>query len=298
MAEEKNAGPQGQYGSSHAPSPEHPSAGQPPRAHPSAAHPPAVHDGRISSLLSDVGVAERLDRDPPRIAVYDLVGAPPRVLTLTERGLPAVLEGLAARVDEEARVLGGAIPSLVIRELIDNLVHARFEGVVVTILDAGNTIRISDRGPGIRDKEAALRPGFSSADPETKQLIRGVGSGFSLAFDALAGIGGTLEIEDNLLGGTVVTVRLPPPIEKRLAPERVPTYNLPERQLKALLLALELAPVGPTRIARELGISTSTAYRDLLSLEEAGLVLARPTGHRSVTEAGLAFVEGALGERA
>jgi anti-sigma regulatory factor (Ser/Thr protein kinase) len=248
-------------------------------------------------LASDDGMTAGLALDPPRIAVYEAASVPPRVITVTEENLPALVQTLAGIVEEATRSLGGQIPALVIRELVENLVHAGFQGVVVTILEAGNTLRISDKGPGIRDKDAALRPGFSSADPRSKQLIRGVGSGFSLVSETLATMGGTLEIEDNLLGGTVVTVRVPPLFDKPLAPERVATYNLSERQLKALLLALELAPVGPTRIARELGISTSTAYRDLLSLEEAGLVLARPTGHRSVTEAGLAFVEGALGDR-
>ena len=101
---------------------------------------------------------------------------------------------------------------------------------------------------------------------------------------------GALEIEDNLGRGTVVTVRVTPQPEIALAPEGLPSYNLAERQLKALLLTVELAPVGPTRIARELGVSTSSAYRDLIALEEAGLVLSQATGHRSVTEAGLAYL--------
>ena len=93
------------------------------------------------------------------------------------------------------------------RELIENLVHASFAGVVITILDGGNTLRVSDQGPGIPDKDAALRPGFTSADATAKRYIRGVGSGFSVVTETLAGLGGTLEIEDNLGRGTVVTAR-------------------------------------------------------------------------------------------
>jgi hypothetical protein len=251
--------------------------------------------------------------------VYREVGAPPLVIPLTHLEDPEeaaagpssdsvpeedggsaspggveaarrLAEGLTARAYGLAREEGGSIPLNVFRELIENLVHASFTGVVITILDGGNTLRISDQGPGIPDKEAALRPGFTSASATAKRHIRGVGSGFSVAQRSLAGLGGTLEIEDNLGKGTVITARIPPPVETPLAPTPAPEYNLPERQLKVLLLTVELAPVGPTRIAQELGVSASTAYRDLVSLEEAGFVACRPSGHRSATDAGLAYV--------
>jgi anti-sigma regulatory factor (Ser/Thr protein kinase) len=208
--------------------------------------------------------------------------------------VPQLIELLTARSYSLAREQGGVIPIGVFRELIENLVHASFKGVVITILDRGNTVRVSDQGPGIPDKDAALRPGFTSAGADAKQYIRGVGSGFSVVRETLAGLGGTLNIEDNLGKGTVVTARVPPPAESPLAPAPAPEYNLPERQLKVLLLTVELAPVGPTRIAQELGVSTSTAYRDLVSLEEAGFVVCRPSGHRSATDAGFAHLGAVL----
>jgi anti-sigma regulatory factor (Ser/Thr protein kinase) len=205
-----------------------------------------------------------------------------------------LIDLLTSRSYNLARDQGGKIPILVFRELVENLVHAAFAGVVITILDGGNTIRVSDQGPGIPDKAAALRPGFTSADAAAKRYIRGVGSGFSVVRETLAGLGGTLEIEDNLGKGTVVTARVPPLAESPLAPAPTPAYNLSERQLKVLLLTVELAPVGPTRIAQELGVSTSTAYRDLVSLEQAGFVVGRPSGHRSATDAGLAYLNAVL----
>jgi hypothetical protein len=208
--------------------------------------------------------------------------------------LPQFIEILTTRAYGLAREQGGTVPVGVFRELIANLVHASFAGVVITILDRGNTIRISDQGPGIPDKEAAIRPGFTSADATAKQYIRGVGSGFSVVREMLASLGGTLNIEDNLGKGTVVTARVPLPPETPLAPSASPAYNLPERQLKVLLLTVELAPVGPTRIAQELGVSTSTAYRDLVSLEQAGFVVCRPSGHRSATDTGLAYLDAVL----
>jgi hypothetical protein len=208
--------------------------------------------------------------------------------------VPQLIDLLSSRSYSLAREQGGIIPLSVFRELVENLVHASFEGVVITILDGGNTVRISDRGPGIPDKEAALRPGFTSADARAKQFIRGVGSGFSVVGETLAALGGGLEIEDNLGRGTVITARVAPPLETPLAPVLAPAYNLPERQLKILLLTVELAPVGPTRIAQELGVSTSTAYRELVSLEQAGFVVCRPSGQRSATDAGLAYLDAVL----
>jgi hypothetical protein len=214
--------------------------------------------------------------------------------TAAGKTTPQLIEVLTTRSYNLAREQGGVIPVGVFRELIENLVHAGFMGVVITILDRGNTVRVSDQGPGIPDKDAALRPGFTSADGSAKQYIRGVGSGFSVVRQTLAGLGGTLEIEDNLGRGTVVTARVPLAPESPLTPTPAPAYNLPERQLKVLLLTVELAPVGPTRIAQELGVSTSTAYRDLVSLEEAGFVVCRPSGHRSATEEGLAYLNAVL----
>lgn len=236
--------------------------------------------------------------EPPRIAVYAEPLSAPLVVPITnlpasDADVPSFIEAVAGYAYDLAHEQGGRLPLVVFRELVDNLVHASFREVVITILDRGNTVRFSDRGPGIADKDAALRPGFTSADSRAKQFIRGVGSGFAVVREALAPMNGVLELEDNLGHGTVVTARVEPAEEIALAPPALPSYNLSERQLKALLLTVELSPVGPTRIAQELGVSTSTAYRDLVSLEEAGFVTSLVTGHRSVTEAGLAYL-GAL----
>ena len=41
-------------------------------------------------------------------------------------------------------------------------------------------------------------------------------------------------------------------------------------------------------------MSTSTAYRDFVSLEGAGFVTSGETGHRSVTDVGLAYLDSVL----
>jgi anti-sigma regulatory factor (Ser/Thr protein kinase) len=233
------------------------------------------------------------------IAVYTNTRSAPDVTTLADLPRSEVevrefIETVAGEAHRLAAAQGGHMPPLVFDELVSNLAHADFKGVVITILDGGNTLRLSDAGPGIPSKDAALRPGFTTADGQWRQFIRGVGSGFAVVEDTLTALGGTLELEDNLGQGAVVTARIPPLDYTTLASPAVPSYNLSERRLKALLLAVELAPVGPTRLAQELGVSTSTAYRDLVSLEEAGLVASLESGHRAVTDAGLAHLNALL----
>jgi len=93
----------------------------------------------------------------------------------------------------------------------------------------------------------------------------------------------------------VVTLSLPSTHEPT-----APTTNaasrpaLPERQLKILFLLLELGPSGPSRIGRELAISASTSYRDLVALESLGLVGSTTEGRRSITKEGLQYLDGVL----
>jgi signal transduction histidine kinase len=148
-----------------------------------------------------------------RIAVYDGLIAAPRVEELLADDLAAAIEQLASRTYSLARERGGSIPFTIIREVSENLIHAGFREVVVTILDDGATIRFADQGPGIPDKERVFLPGFSTATSEMKRIIRGVGSGLPIVRETLAFAGGTIEIDDNLGSGTVVTLRAAPPVE-------------------------------------------------------------------------------------
>ena len=97
---------------------------------------------------------------------------------------------------------------MVIREVVENLIHAYFIEPAISILDDGNTIRFADQGPGIKEKERALEYGTTSATDEMKRYIRGVGSGLPYARQYLLDKGGSLVIEDNISGGTIVTISM------------------------------------------------------------------------------------------
>lgn len=234
--------------------------------------------------------------DPALLVAY-YIGerTPPRVYRIPGDDLGAVLRATAELIEEHIQSTGSRMPTLAVRELIDNLSHAGTAGAVVSLLDGGDTLRVSDRGPGIADKERALLPGFTTSNAGLREVIRGVGSGLGLAAATLAALGGSLEIDDNLGGGTVVTARVPRKSETaRPSPTGAIGPTISERQLRALLLIVELGPVGPTAIARELGISASTSYRDLVTLQEAGYVDTGTAGHRLVTDEGLAYVQAVL----
>jgi predicted HTH transcriptional regulator len=165
-------------------------------------------------------------------------------------------------------------------------------------------VRTSDKGPGIEHKERAFEFGFSGATPEAVREIRGVGAGLGIARAATEKAGGTVSVEDNIGGGTVVTISVgeaveekevgkPPdrPVPQRKYPDAVPKMNISERQEKVLITVLECGEVGPSTVAEKLEISVSTAYRDLSIIEEHGLVVGDESGKRMITPLGRDLVE-------
>ena len=144
------------------------------------------------------------------IAVYDDMKMPPRIIEIQPAPTTDYIEHLASCINNEKTKLGGKIPYSAIREVSENFIHAQFSEIVVSILDNGNTIRFCDQGPGIENKEKATLPGYTSATMEMKKYIRGVGSGLPLVKEFLDFSGGRIIIEDNVRGGSVVTITLAP----------------------------------------------------------------------------------------
>ena len=97
------------------------------------------------------------DGTSARIAVYDTLAAAPRVEEIVAENLADAVEQLASRTYNIARERGGAIPYTIIREVSENLIHAGFREVVVTILDGGSTVRFADQGPGRSPHRRLLR---------------------------------------------------------------------------------------------------------------------------------------------
>ncbi len=288
----------------------------------------SVPAGSSSGAMSEspAAPARRAPREcSARIAVYDGAGSAPRVEDIVSEEAGEFIEAFAARVYSLAREAGGSVPYTVVREIAENLVHADFAEPVASILDRGKTIRFSDQGPGIVDKDRALLPGFTTASGEAKRYIRGVGSGLPIVQDYVRFSGGSLLIEDNLGSGTVVTIRsgdasrsgdLRSATVARPASEPVTTSTVPvagealwpyepaavsaavpsspsltRRQKQVLALVAETGGAGPSVVAKELLVGVSTAYRDLASLEDRGLLVSDDSGRRTVTELGLRVLE-------
>jgi hypothetical protein len=229
-----------------------------------------------------------------RLAIYDSPLAAPQVVSLRGEDFHALVGELSARTYQVSRERGGRVPFVVIREIMENLIHAYFRNATITVLDEGNTIRVTDQGPGIGDKERALLPGFSTATAAMRHVIRGVGSGLPVAKEQMQFVGGTLTLEDNLDHGTVVTLSIsreaapPSPVPDPLPRRRL---DVSPRQKKVLLLIAELGAAGPTIIAKELDMSHSTAYRELQALQALSLVTGKGRGKRTLTEEGIAYLD-------
>lgn len=236
-----------------------------------------------------------------RVAVYPESGEP-EITEVAASNPRSATSKFSRLVIDKVRELGGRVPEAAVREVVENLIHADYRGVVISVLNNGCTVRVSDKGPGVGDKARAMEFGFSGATMEALREIRGVGAGLGIAQAAVAEVGGGISVEDNIGGGTVTTISVPteegagqekpvPEAQQRRYPDGVPRMNISERQQKALITVLECGEVGPSTVADHLEISVSTAYRDLSVLEEHGLVLADETGKRLISPLGRDLVE-------
>ena len=278
----------------------------------------------VSSPNNKDNIEELTVRYETRIAVYDDVAAAPRVVVIEPTEIRSYLEEIVQAVNRLSHEQGGQIPFMVMREIVENFIHAHFASPTITILDHGNTIRFSDRGPGIKEKELALQYGTSSATESMKHYIRGVGSGLPYAQQYMIDKGGSLTIEDNISGGTVVTIstrsaseaytQTRPSTEKIEISSRetssqgsfkqdsssrnknpdisqisLPKIEISPRGQKVFAYLSEHEVVGPTELVRMYDLSIPTWSRELKSLEEIGLI--RKIGQKyQLTQAGLALL--------
>lgn len=248
-----------------------------------------------------------LERLTARLAVHGDATEPPLVTTLGPAAPRDLLDQVAA-----AAVAAARVPAAAIREVVDNTVHAAFAGVLVTVTDAGATVVVADRGAGIDDPELARQPGVTTATDRERTVIRGAGAGLAIAAAALRAAGGSLELRPNLGHGTLAILAVergapvagtadPAPAfgvsrahadgEGRRATGWSDRLSVTERQRRCLALLADLEGAGPGRVAGELGLSTSTAHRELVTLERRGLVDSAPSGRRRLSARGTALLE-------
>ena len=214
-----------------------------------------------------------------RVAVYPSDPAPPAVRPVFSEEPLDLIEGICEAVERAS-----AVPPPALREVVENLVHARFADALVSVLDDGATVRVCDHGPGIADPERALRAGYTSAGAFERAVVRGVGGGLPLARSVMEAAGGRLAIEANLGGGAAVTLSLPP------GPPRAgePSCSETARMLMALLL--EVGAARADALARELGRDRGECGRELALLQYRGLVARDADGAHHLTDSGTALL--------
>ena len=177
---------------------------------------PAPDNEHITGVREERNESEQVTAQAPkamyaaRIAVYDDMLSTPRVIVIEPQDVRTYLEETTNTVYQCMKEQGGRISLMVIREIVENFIHAHFAEPIISILDGGDTIRFADQGPGIDDKERAFDFGVTSANSKMKRYIRGTGAGFPMVQEYLENAGGAVSIEDNMGNGTVVTVSLNP----------------------------------------------------------------------------------------
>lgn len=256
---------------------------------------------------------------PVRIAIYDNMMSIPRVIDIESKTINNFINETSQKIYNLSHEIGGKIPYTIIKEIVENLIHANFIEITITILNNGNHIIVSDQGPGIEDKEKVFLPGYTSATKDMKKYIRGVGSGLPIVKESITLSGGSIEITDNIKKGAVISLklnslqknsRIPITIKKDAAsfstgsvemtnPGNISSdeFKKPDdlllslRQTKVLFLILELEQSGPSKIAKELGFSLSTSYRELVYLEKKKLLTSTRPGKRKLTPKGIKYLD-------
>ncbi|MCL2136182.1 MAG: ATP-binding protein [Coriobacteriia bacterium] len=267
-----------------------------------------------------------------RIAIYDDMLSSPRIIDIEPAPLLRFIENIASETYDKARQLGGRLPYSTIREIAENFIHADFKECTVSVLDNGDTIRFSDRGPGIEKKLLVQQPGVTSASEQMRHYIKGVGSGFPLVREYLEINHGSLRIDDNAVEGVVITLSLvssnstntvsstqsaqgrePASLfssssidtSQASSREELPIYpqqpvqplaNMVDPRTQAALEVIaSLGAAGPTDLVVPLGISAATGTRLLDKLETAGLIEKASNRKRILSNNGLVYLQRLIG---
>jgi DNA-binding CsgD family transcriptional regulator len=197
-------------------------------------------------------------------------------------------------VSDAMRDLGVPVPNVALREIVDNFIHALPCSASIVLGRSGDSIYLSDSGPGISRPDLALEYGYSTANSQQRSYIRGVGLGLPLAREELAKLGGELHLDTSPGNGTFVHLYLAESASALPRRGQGGNLSLSQRQNNILFLLSEGESLGPSRVAEELNLGLSTAYRELVKLQEYGLLNITPTGKRFLSGAGRSYLQSLL----
>ncbi len=185
-------------------------------------------------------------------------------------------------------------PTTAIKEIVDNLAHALPCEVCVLVHPEMGFVSFSDTGPGIPDLDLAMQPGYTTANDVLRRSIRGAGMGFFLARREMEERGGNLVIMSRPDLGTYVRLEILP---ERLLSHRsgISFDNLSMRQIVLMTLLADSGPLNAQQLAKRLGVSVSTAYRDARDLVQKNLVIRDPSGKIFLSTQGRRYLQSLSG---
>ncbi|MEW6555534.1 MAG: ATP-binding protein [Actinomycetota bacterium] len=244
-----------------------------------------------------VSLRARLPDPPPtRVAIPDDDGTF-EILDVGGGDFLEFARGLTELISGALRDRGLEVPGVALREVTDNLVHALPCSVSVVLDPPGGSIYLSDTGPGISRLDLAFGLGYSTAREEHRALIRGVGIGLHLAREDLRSRGGDLLVYSDPGNGTYIRMVLSgaaPPSAWEDDAGDPGSLRLTQRQNNILFLLSEGESLGPSQVSSELNIGVSTAHRDLVKLQDFGLILVNSSGKRFLSDAGRSYLQSLL----
>lgn len=214
------------------------------------------------------------------------------IVEVSGSDFPDYTKRLLGLLSSVLRERGYAVPESAMREVIDNLVHAIPCAVSVVLDPRAGNIYLSDTGPGIARLDLAFEPGYSTADESCRRHIRGVGIGLRIAREEMRSLGGDLIVFSD--AGTGTYVQLVSAAAASPSWEDGVSQRLTQRQNNILFLLSEGESLGPSQVSAELNIGVSTAHRDLVKLQEYGLITSNSSGKRFLSETGRSYLQSLL----
>ncbi|RJP33038.1 MAG: ATP-binding protein [Actinobacteria bacterium] len=185
-------------------------------------------------------------------------------------------------------------PLVALQEIVDNLVHALPCSVSVVLDPQHKNLFISDTGPGIHRLDLAFDLGYSTARELHRSYIRGVGIGLFLAREDLRSLGGELRLESDPGRGTYAHLAFSAAPPSPGWAGGAGAFHLTQRQNNILFLLSEGESLGPSQVSSELNTGVSTAHRDLIKLQDLGLIYSNSSGKRFLSELGRSYLQSLL----